>query len=179
MDEEPLGLADWIERCGGELALVFTDIVASTHLLYSRGTQNYTGTLQAHRRRAAELARSKRGRLIDSARDELLAAFPSVERAWAFASELLRDPGDPQLRVRMGIHYGPVRTDDGALAGRTVHFGARVLDHVSDHEVWMSEPARAALEAEAPEVAAGLRWRAAEQCELKGIPERQTLWRVD
>lgn len=178
MDEDPSALADWVERYGGRLALVFTDIVGSTLLLYSYGTSNYTATLQAHRRRAADRVEAHRGRLIDTARDELLAAFPTVAAAWAFASELRRDPGDPQLRLRAGIHQGPVQAHHGALMGRTVHLGARVMQHASDHEIWMSQAAREALEAEAPEVAAAIPWIASEQCELKGVPEKQTLWRA-
>jgi class 3 adenylate cyclase len=175
---EQLPLVDWLAQCGEAVALVFTDLVESTSLLYSQKTIDYTRMLRSHRQRAAALIRQQRGRLIDGTGDKHFAVFRTASQAYGFARDLFLAPGHPSLKIRAGVHYGAVRADASALVGRNVHLGARVMEHAAGSELWLSDAARRALESESPEIASAISWLHGEECALKGIPERQRLWRA-
>jgi adenylate cyclase len=178
MNEPDTSLAEWLAGADGSLALVFSDIVGSTNLLYSARTLDYVSMLRAHKRRAAALSEENRGRLIGETGDELLVAFAQAAQAYVFAEALFGDPGHAQLRVRVGVHYGRVRAEGDGLAGRNVHLGARVMQHGAESELWLSDAAKSALEEESPVFAARIAWIAQDECELKGVPGRHRLWRA-
>jgi len=178
MDNERASLSEWLEQHGGTVALVFADVVGSTSLLYSRKTLNFTTILRANKSRAAALIRDLGGKLVNETGDEVLAAFPCATPAYTYATELFRDPGHPDLGVRVGMHFGAVSAESEALMGRNVHLGARVMQHALGCELWMSEAAKLALESESPEIASAITWIQVDDAELKGIPEKQRLWRI-
>jgi class 3 adenylate cyclase len=178
MNQQDTSLAEWLAAADGSLGLVFSDIVGSTHLLYSARTLDYVSMLRAHKQRAVALSEKNGGRLIGETGDELLAAFAWAAQAFAFAEALFGDPGHAQLRVRVGVHYGRVRAEGDGLAGRNVHLGARVMQHGVESELWLSDAAKAALEEESPALGARIAWIAHDECELKGVPGRQRLWRA-
>jgi class 3 adenylate cyclase len=171
-------LGDWLEHSAGAIGIVFSDIVGSTLLLHRQKTMNYSLILRAHRSRAALLAARFDGRLVDPVGDGLVAAFRGATNAYQFASGLFHDPGDPHISVRAGVHFGPAQTHDEGLIGRHVHLAARVMEHGRDHELWVSDAAKAALEQEWLGFASGITWITSEECELKGIPDRHRLWRA-
>jgi len=178
MDAHQLPLADWLARFDGSAALVFSDIVGSTPLLYSARTLDYVSMLRAHKKRAAELIGAHRGRMIGETGDEILALFERMAQAYAFANALFDDTGHAKLRVRVGVHFGRVRAEGDAIAGRSVHLGARVMQHAVDPQLWLSDAAKAALEDESPGLAARIAWIAQEDCELRGVPGTHRLWRA-
>jgi class 3 adenylate cyclase len=171
-------LTEWISRHDGRVGLVLADVVESTTLLYSTGTLNFTAMIRSHRRRVTALIREFGGRLIDQPGDETLAVFPKATGAYSFAAELLRDSGHPKIAVRAGIHFGTVSVAGAALVGRNVHLTARVAQQAVDRELWISDAAKVAIEAESPELAAGIPWITSVERDLRGIPEKQTLWRA-
>lgn len=178
MIDSRVSLEDWLARYDRRVGLVFTDVVGSTLLIYAKGTLNFAEMLGSHRSRATTLLREVGGRLVDQSADEIFAAFPSATKAFCFADELFRDPGHPKLRIRAGVHYGTVRAQGRALVGRNVHLAARVRQHAVDRELWVSEAARSALESESPSIASGISWITTDECELKGVPDKQRLWRA-
>jgi class 3 adenylate cyclase len=173
-----LPLSHWISQHGSRAGLVFTDVVDSTLLLFERETVDYRQLLGAHADRARALAESLGGRLVDEKGDELLAAFPTATSACRFARELYADTGHPNLGIRAGVHFGTVRAENRILVGRSVHMGARVMQRGKDREIWLSDAARQALERESPELAKRTEWIDCDDCELKGVPGRQRLWRI-
>jgi class 3 adenylate cyclase len=177
MSDERLPLADWLAERSNQISLVFVDVVESTALLYRARTVEYTRMLRAYRHRAVELISQQDGRVIDESGDGVLAAFPTARGAFDFARTLHAEPGNLQLRLRVGGHYGSVRADANALVGRNVHLAARVMQHALEPECWISDALKRQLEAEVPETAERV-WLADETCQLKGVPEPQRLWRV-
>lgn len=171
-------LSGWLEGSAGAIGIVFSDIVGSTVLLHRHKTMDYSLILRAHRSQAALLAARYDGRLVTSVGDELVAAFRSAINAYQFACRLFQDPGDPRISVRAGVHFGPVRAHEEGFVGRHVHLGARVMEYGRDHELWVSDAAKAALEAESSRFASGIAWITSEECQLKGIPDRHRLWRA-
>lgn len=171
-------LEEWVAGRGGEVTLVLTDVVRSTLLLYGTGTVSYMRVIEAHRRRATELVESLGGRVIDLSGDATFAAFARAADAFAYAAAILTDTGDPGLRIRAGVHHGTVHARGPSLFGRSVHFAARLAERGGEEsELWASEDARAALEAEARE-GLGSEWVRQEGCELPGVPGKHTLWRL-
>ena len=171
-------IAEWLAHTGGMVGLVFTDVVGSTLLLYSRLTLNFRGMLRLHRAHAVELIERHGGRLVDQTGDTHFVVFRGASPAYAFALELFQDTGDPKIRIRAGVHFGHVRTDGNEVVGRNVHLGSRVMHQGSDQEVWLSDAAKVALESESPDLAADITWTSHGEYELKGVPSKQRLWRA-
>lgn len=176
--DEVRSLGDWLANHDGVAAIVFTDVVGSTRLLFTKETLDYRSMLRSHRTRARQLIAEQQGRLVSDSGDELLAVFPSATTAYSYANVLVSDPGHAGLRVRAGIHLGPVRAEGRDLVGRHVHLAARVMQHARGPELWVHDAAKVRLEAESPGLASSIWWVANEECELKGIPDVQRLWRA-
>ena len=177
MNQE-VSLDVWLERSPRAVGIVFTDIVGSTLLIHRLKTTNFSLILREYQSRAMQLAAGFDGRLIDRTGDELFAAFRTATGAYQFASALFEDPGHPQLIVRAGVHFGTVQSDDARLVGRNVHLGARILEYGGDHELWVSDAAKLALEVESAAVASSITWLTSVEAQLKGIPDAQRLWRA-
>jgi class 3 adenylate cyclase len=171
-------LDEWLEQCGHEVGIVFTDVVGSTLLLNQQKTKNYGVILRAHASRALGLAEQFDGRIVVNVGDQILAACRTAANAFRFAEALFHDPGDAQLRVRAGVHFGTVRAHETGLVGRDVHIAARVMAHGHESELWVSDAAKRALERESQALAAAITWIANEECELKGISDTHRLWRA-
>jgi class 3 adenylate cyclase len=170
-------LGEWLAE-SVPVGIVFTDIVGSTLLLHRQQTKNYAVILRAHQARASQLTTAFEGRLVTNVGDEMLTVFRSARAAFEFARHFFEDAGHPQLSIRAGVHFGTVHADGPDLVGRHVHFGARVMAHGRDHELWVSDAAKSALEAESAGFSSGIHWMCSEDCELKGVPEVQRLWRA-
>lgn len=173
----------WLASSAREVGLVFADIVGSTALLHGQGTQIYARILNAYRRRAERVAAEEGGWIVSLEGDEIFAVFPTATKACRFGMALFEDAGDPRIAVRVGVHYGPVSRHGSGLVGRAVPTAARVMAHAAPHQMWVSDPARIALEREAQEqdpAAASFhpRWLTQEECTLDGIPGTQRLWRA-
>ena len=176
--ENVLSVESWLRACDGWVALAFTDIVESTLLLHALETVDFSRLLRAHRRQAAELVSNRNGRILDESGDGLFAAFPNAIRAWSFAHQLLLDPGAPKVRIRAGLHVGPVTALDDGLVGRNVHLAARVMQHAGDQELWLSDAAKKAVEAEADDHLLPISWITSEVCSLRGFKGAHLLWRA-
>ena len=178
MSESPLSLSEWLARHGGTVCLVFSDIVDSTKMLYANKTQGYMPVLRAYRKRARLLVGQQGGRLIEESGDELFVAFPHAAEGYAFGWELIHDPGHATLQIRVGVHLGVVSEEGGFLVGRDVHLAARVMQHSDGSQLWVSDAAKRALEVESSSATDAISWMASEVSELKGIPDKQRLWRA-
>jgi class 3 adenylate cyclase len=168
---------DW-RRQDGAVGLVFADIVGSTRLINHHGTEVYARILGSYRSRADRLSSEFNGWIVSRTGDEIFAAFPGTLGAYGFARGLYDDAGDPLLIARIGMHFGSVRLRDTDVVGRVVPLAKRIMEHAAPHELWMSDIAKARLEAESHSVASAIPWIVSEECVLKGIPDPQRLWRA-
>jgi class 3 adenylate cyclase len=160
-----------------EVALVFSDVVGSTTLLFDIGDDVYDVVLRHHFERARELVSQYGGLEIDTAGDGLFCAFRTVPDAVAYALALWAQPGDPRITVRAGIHYGPTKFRGTSFCGRTVHFASRVMSQAVGSEVWLSDEAKEHLDSsKLPGGPPQLEEFPA--CTLKNVPGTWRLWRV-
>jgi class 3 adenylate cyclase len=115
----------------GGLTLVFTDIEGSTVLLRElKGS--YGLLLRVHQRMLERAFEEHRGRPMGSEGDSLFFVFPNAQDAISGAVTAQRRveqhswPDGVRLRVRIGIHSGPVTISGGEYVGLTVHEVARI-----------------------------------------------------
>lgn len=173
-------LLGWFGAAPAPVALVYTDIVASTDLQNRVRTNNYSQIFSAHEWRVGALAGQLQGLLVFNTGDGFLLAFRTIENAYRFGAALFADPGDPHLRVRIGLHFGAVTVHGHRVMGRNVNLCRRVMEHArhGEPEFWISGTTKAALETESPQLASEITWITSALCELRGFPGVQQLWRA-
>ena len=133
---------------------------------------------QGHFARSRKLIAHYKGHEIRTIGDSFMAAFRSVAAALDYARALHSDPGRPELKLRAGIHIGPLQIEEGDVFGRTVNFAARVVGAVRDAEIWLSEQAKADIDALGARRHEDLQWQRHDEIQLKGFTGAFTLWSV-
>jgi class 3 adenylate cyclase len=134
----------------GGLTLVFTDIEGSTVLLRElKG--NYGLLLRVHQRMLERAFQEHHGRPMGSEGDSLFYVFPSAGEAVAGAVAAQQRvehhewPDGVRLRVRIGIHSGPVTISGGEYVGLTVHEVARICAVAHGGQIVCSEAVAGAI----------------------------------
>ncbi len=131
------------------LALAFTDIVDSTIYFAQLGNEAGRGLQQRHFDLLARVVTEHDGRIVDTAGDGAFLCFPSVMKAAgaliqlqkAITADNVHRQREHQLRVRSGIHYGPVLTDGVQVTGDPVNVCARVAGSGAGGEIRFTEEA--------------------------------------
>jgi class 3 adenylate cyclase len=153
--------------------VLFTDIVDSTRTAAAVGDSRWKKLLVAHHELARAAIAAHRGREIETTGDGFLATFDGPARAVACAAEIctaVRD--DLDLEVRAGCHTGEVERSPAGIHGINVHIGARVAALAGPGEVLVSQTVRDLT------AGSGIVFAEAGEHELKGVPDRWTLYRV-
>ncbi len=164
------------------LAIVFTDVVGSTALGESLKDQRMGALRSAHFAQSSKLIAGHGGHEVKTIGDSVMVAFHTVDNALDYACALYRDPGGAELpgaaelQIRAGIHIGPVSVEKGDVFGRTVNFAARVIGAITGSEIWVSEQAKADIDALGAGHHQDLLWQRHEDIEVKGFTGVVTLW---
>jgi class 3 adenylate cyclase len=156
------------------LAIFFTDIVGSTPTGRELGDEAMNRVWDEQFAQSRKLIADHAGRWIKGLGDGDLAVFKSVEAALDYALALQADPGPSVLRLRAGIHIGPVYVVGKDIRGEAVNFAARVAGANKGAEIWLSNQAVEDLRTLKAERHKELRWRE-HPVELKGFGA-YTLW---
>jgi class 3 adenylate cyclase len=125
------------------LALAFSDIVDSTRYFQQFGNEAGRGMQQRHYDLLQRVVGAHHGRIVDTAGDGAFTCFPHVvdaAHALIQLEKLLSDDNmqrqrEHQLRLRIGIHYGPVLTDGIQVTGDAVNVCARVASSAAAGEI--------------------------------------------
>src|SRR5712691_8361208 len=83
------------------------------------------------------------------------------------------------FRVRRNCRSAPVSTSvrcKGDVFGRTVNFASRVIGAITGSEIWVSEQAKADIDALGAGHHQDLQWERHEDMEVKGFSGAATLW---
>ena len=162
----------------GIVALLFTDVEASTRLVQELGPE-YSAVMGDHRRLVREAFEPLGGHEIDCRGDEFFIAFASTRDALRAAVEAQRAlsahewPSAAPLRVRMGVHTGEPTPAEGGYVGIDVHRAARICAAGHGGQVLVSQATRDL----APEDE-GFEFRDLGEHPLKGIPRPERLHQV-
>ncbi|MEO1057985.1 MAG: winged helix-turn-helix domain-containing protein, partial [Actinomycetota bacterium] len=134
-----------------DVALLFTDIEASVQQ-WTADAASMAASLEVHDRMMADEIESGGGTIFTKAGDSFAAAFDSVTDASSVAQRCQRRlnhvnwPG-PHLKVRMGLHIGPVQQRDGDYFGPDVNLAARVADAGHGGQIVATTAVASALDA--------------------------------
>jgi hypothetical protein len=122
------------------------------------------------------------GRVVDTGGDGAFVVFGSAEAAAQAFTELekaialdnLTSGREHQLRVRIGIHWGPVLTDEQLVTGDSVNLAARVTQSATPGEIRLTQEVFQELPNNIR-----LRTRPLGPVELKGIPRLTPVFALD
>jgi class 3 adenylate cyclase len=121
-----------------------------------------------------------RGHVVKTQGDGFMVVFgvaaDAVRAALGIQGALSEPPRrlrHTQIRVRIGLHVGPVVSREGDYFGRNVAFAARVAAEAAGAQILISDELRIALGDgdEFALVPVG-------EVELKGLADRHALWQV-
>jgi class 3 adenylate cyclase len=160
--------------------LLFTDIVGSTSLLERLGDHAWLEVLRRHYALVRGHVARQGGTVVHVLGDGFMIAFDDVSAAVDCAVAIQRSLAAPDalldapLRVRMGIHSGPVIREPTDVHGRTVVLAARIGAHAGAEEILVSE-------AVASSIMASGRRRLAQRghVALKGLRGRHLIYSVE
>ena len=163
------------------LAIVFTDVVGSTVMGEELRDDLMNEVRRPHFAQSRSLIEHYKGREIKTIGDSFMAAFRSVEKAVDFAIALQQNPGHSGLKIRAGIHIGPMQVEENDVFGGAVNFAARVISAIKDAEIWLSDRAKEDLDRSGAKRHKHLNWEQHNNVQMKGFSGTFTLWslRVD
>jgi class 3 adenylate cyclase/pimeloyl-ACP methyl ester carboxylesterase len=164
------------ERSGAERVLatvLFTDIVGSTAMASEIGDARWRSLVEGHHRAVRGALDDFRGTEIDTAGDGFFAVFDGPARAVECALSIASAIRELGIEIRAGVHTGEVETIDGKVGGIAVNIGARVASEAGPSEVLVSQTVKDLV------AGSGLVFQDAGEHDLKGIPERRRLYRVE
>jgi len=169
-----------IERARGGLTFVFTDIEGSTQLVQNVAT-GYGLALRIHRRILQTCFEEQGGKEMGTEGDGVFSVFSDPAKAVAAAITAQQKlehyswPEGMRLRIRMGIHCGPVRISNGTYVGLTVHEVARICAAAHGGQILCSEPIAAEVRRD---INADAVLHDLGHYVLRGIPEARTLYQL-
>jgi predicted ATPase/class 3 adenylate cyclase len=140
-----------VELPSGVVTFVFTDIEASTRLLYRLG-DGYVTVLERHRELLREVWANHRGREVSVEADSFFVAFAAASDAVAACASAQRSlaaeawPGGVEVRVRIGLQTGLASPHGDDYVALAVHQAARVMAAGHGGQVLLTEATVAALD---------------------------------
>ncbi|HEX2585554.1 MAG TPA: adenylate/guanylate cyclase domain-containing protein [Steroidobacteraceae bacterium] len=129
-----------------ELAILFADVVGSTHIYEVMGDARARDMILMCvdiMRSATEL---HEGTVIKTIGDEIMATFPTADEALNAASQMqheirshaeLKVDGQP-INIRIGCHYGPVVLENRDIFGAAVHTANRMTSQAKAGQIMIS-----------------------------------------
>lgn len=173
-------LREWVGAARATLAVVFTDIIASTSLRETYKDERIGELLGSHFAQCQTLISRHGGFLVKTTGDGVLAVFRTAGQALDFACELLRDAErDAIFKIRAGIHVGAVDVAEADVAGIEVHTAARLLSKIKGPEIWLTDRAKADIDAFGAAHHKNLSWSRHPRRRLRGLKQKVfTLWSI-
>jgi class 3 adenylate cyclase len=123
-------------------AVLFTDIVGSTHQARQLGDRRWRELLNVHDELARRLVEQQGGRLVKTTGDGILATFDGPGRGIHCAIALRDQLHGIEVQIRAGLHVGEVELRDGDVGGMAVHIAARVMAVAQPDEILVSRTVR-------------------------------------
>jgi class 3 adenylate cyclase len=154
-------------------AVLFTDIVGSTEHLGRVGDKAWRELIVAHDDRSRRTIERYGGGLVKSTGDGVLATFEGPAQAVRCAREIADELRELDLEIRAGVHVGEIETVGDDVTGVTVNVAARVAAIAGGSEILVSATVKDLTPG------SGLVFQDAGEHDLKGVPDRWRLYRVE
>ena len=129
---------------GKEFAILFADVVGSTHLYEALGDERARETVQQCLRIMREATEQFGGTVIKTMGDEVMSTFPSADDAMSAASQMQKRitassksaaAQGTQIAIRIGCHFGPVVVEDRDIFGAAVHTANRMTSQAKAGQI--------------------------------------------
>lgn len=154
------------------LSIVFTDLEGFTSFTAAHGDDAAIALLAEHHRVVGPIVRRWGGRVVKRLGDGLMLSFTDPQYAVRAAVELVEAPPD-HLRLRAGVHTGPVVVTKDDLIGHAVNVAARITDVAKGGQVLVSQEVL-----DAAREISGVRLSKPSRKRVKGVREPVSVYRV-
>ena len=134
-----------------DLAVLFADVSGSTKLYESLGDKDALATIGRCVALMSSVCVEHGGRVVKTIGDEVMAVFPSADRAAEAAAEMQSrvsehaPVGGSRLAIRVGFHLGPAIETAGDVFGDSVNVASRMAALAKREQVILSSQTVAAL----------------------------------
>jgi small GTP-binding protein len=169
---------EWVGAAAATLAIVFTDIVSSTTIGNELGDEAMNKIRRDHFQQVRHQLRYYNGYEIKTIGDSFMMAFRTAVEALDFTLSVFSRTGSNRIKIKAGIHVGPVRIEEDDAFGTMVNLASRVVGKAEGPEIWTSDSVKHDIDLEKARRHANLTWIEHADCELRGFPARRTLWSV-
>ena len=153
--------------------ILFVDIVGSTEKAARLGNSRWTQVMNHYYAAVRRELKTSRGKEVVTTGDGLLATFGSPAGAVRCATAIREAVRTLGLEIRVGLHAGEYKVSGAEVFGLAFHIGARVAAKARAGEVLVSSAVKDLM----PQ--SGTRFKDRGLHQLKGVPERWRLYRVE
>jgi class 3 adenylate cyclase len=117
------------------LATMFADISGSTRLFEVLGDATARVTVSDTLELLTKVIHLHNGTVIKTIGDEIMCTFPTADDSANAATEMqetledaneMREEGSPEIKIRVGMHFGPALLEGGDVFGDAVNVAARM-----------------------------------------------------
>lgn len=157
---------------GGQATLCFTDLEGFTQYTALEGDRRGRQLLEDHYRDAGRIVRTRNGTTVKHLGDGQLLRFADSVDAVRAALDIVAAPPAP-LKVRAGLHRGPLLVERGDVFGHAVNVAARVAEVADGGQVLISADVY-----EAVGELSGLEFGRLRRQRFKGVAERVAVCEV-
>jgi len=153
--------------------ILFVDIVRSTEKAARLGDSRWTQVMNHYYAAVRRELKALRGKEVVTTGDGLLATFGTPAAGIRCATAIREAVRTLGLEIRVGLHAGEYQVSGAELIGLAFHIGARVAAKARAGEVLVSSAVKDLMSQ------SGVRFEDCGAHQLKGLPERWRLYRVE
>jgi class 3 adenylate cyclase len=154
--------------------ILIVDIVGSTAKAAKLGDARWTKVMSLYYAAVRKELKSSRGKEVVTTGDGVVATFKAPAAGVNCATAIQKAVRTLGLEIRVGLHAGEYTISGGEMVGLAFHIVTRVTAKARAGEVLVSSAVKDLLKAQS---AISLRDHGSHQ--LKGVPERWRLYRVE
>ncbi len=153
--------------------ILFVDIVGSTEKAARLGDSRWTQVMNHYYAAVRRELKTLRGKEVVTTGDGLLATFDAPAAGVRCATAIREAVRTLGLEIRVGMHTGEYKVIGAEVFGLAFHIGARVAAKARAGEVLVSSAVKDLMSQ------SGFRFRDRGVHQLKGVPKRWRLYRVE
>jgi class 3 adenylate cyclase len=155
------------------VTILVVDIVGSTEKAARLGDTRWTQVMKHYYAAVRRELKTLRGKEVVTTGDGLLATFDAPDAGIRCATAIHEAVRTLGLEIRIGLHAGEYKVSGADVVGIAFHIGARVAAKARAGEVLVSRAVKDLMSE------SGIRFRDRGAHQLKGVPKRWRLYRVE
>jgi class 3 adenylate cyclase len=153
--------------------ILFVDIVRSTEKAARLGDSRWAQVMNHYYTAVRKQLKASRGKEVVTTGDGLLATFRAPNAGVNCATAIREAVRTLGLEIRMGLHAGEYKVSGAEVVGLSFHIGARVAAKARGGEILVSSVVKDLM------AQSGIRFKDRGVHQLRGVPKRWRLYRVE